>query len=192
MLFRSVFDRIDLKPSEPDTISLNLGFTRSWFQTPNSFDGQSATAWSGQVVDNNGIGPNGQVVGPTDQRSKIRTFNISGTWTHLINTHTVFTVGGFVRQDQYNYYPSRNPFSDLAPNLQDETVGQNRLLTNAGGHVDLSYVSGIHNMKMGIQYDRTFLTENDTFGIVNPTLNPVCLNPDGSPYTSALITDPAQ
>jgi len=47
-------------------------------------------------------------------------------------------------------------------------VGQNRSLTNAGGHVDLSYVSGIHNMKMGIQYDRTFLTENDTFGIVNP------------------------
>ncbi len=189
---QNVFDRIDLKPSESDTISLNLGFTRSWFQTPNSFDGQNATAWSGQVVDNNGLGPNGQVVGPTDQRSKIRTFNISGTWTHLINTHTVFTVGGFVRQDQYNYYPSRNPFSDLTPDLQDETVGQNRSLTNAGGHVDLSYVSGIHNMKMGIQYDRTFLTENDTFGIVNPTLNPVCLNPDGSPYTSALITDPAQ
>ena len=170
---QNVFDRVDLKPSEPDTISLNLGFTRSWFQTPNSFDGQDATAWSGQVVDNNGIGPNGQVVGPMDQRSKIRTFNISGTWTHLINTHTVLTVGGFVRQDQYNYYPSRNPFSDLTPDLQSETVGQSRSLTNAGGHADVSYV-------------------NDTFGIVDPTLNPVCLNPDGSPYTSALITNPAQ
>lgn len=189
---QNVFDRIDLKPSEPDTISLNLGFTRSWFQTPNSFDGQNATAWSGVVVDNNGLGPDGQVVGPMDQRSKIRTFNLSGTWTHLINTHTVLTVGGFVRQDQYNYYPSRNPFSDLTPDLQDESVGQNRSLINTGGHADLSYVSGVHNMKMGIQYDRTFLTENDTFGIVNPTLNPVCLNPDGSPYTSALITDPAQ
>src|ERR1022692_561337 len=49
---QNVFDRIDLKPSESDTISLNLGFTRSWFQTPNSFDGQNATAWGGQVVDN--------------------------------------------------------------------------------------------------------------------------------------------
>jgi len=189
---QNAFDRIDFKPSQSDSISLNLGFTRSWFQTPNSFDGQDATAWSGQVVDNSGLDPNGQIVGPADQRSKIRTFNLSGTWTHLINPHTVLTVGGFVRQDQYNYYPSRNPFSDLTPDLQDESVGQNRSLTNAGGHVDLSYVSGIHNMKMGIQYDRTFLTENDTFGIVNPLLNPVCLNPDGSAYTGALITNPAQ
>ena len=49
----------------------------------------------------------------TDQRSKIRTFNIAPTWTQLINAETVFTLGGFVRQDQYNYYPSGNPFADL-------------------------------------------------------------------------------
>ena len=65
---------------------MNFGFTRSWFQTPNSFDAQNATAWSGLVVDNGGLGPNGQVVGPQDQRSKIRTFNIAPTWTRLVST----------------------------------------------------------------------------------------------------------
>ena len=43
----NVFDRVDLKPSDADSINLNLGFSRSWFQTPNSFDSQNATAWSG-------------------------------------------------------------------------------------------------------------------------------------------------
>ena len=42
---------------------MNLGFTRSWFQTPNSYDGQTASAWSGLVVDNGGLGPNGLPVG---------------------------------------------------------------------------------------------------------------------------------
>ncbi|PYX51928.1 MAG: hypothetical protein DMG79_02070, partial [Acidobacteria bacterium] len=34
----NVFDRVDFKLSNADTAQLNLGFTRSWFQTPNSFD----------------------------------------------------------------------------------------------------------------------------------------------------------
>ncbi|HVZ17471.1 MAG TPA: TonB-dependent receptor, partial [Terriglobales bacterium] len=187
----NVFDRIDFKPSQSDTININLGYTRSWFQTPNSYDGQYATAWSGVVVDNGGLGPDGQVVGPQDQRSKINTFNIAPTWTHLINAHTLFTLGGYVRQDQFNYYPSANPFSDLTGDLQSETVGQNRTLTNIGGHADLSYVNGIHNIKTGISYDHTFLTEKDRFGIVDPTLNPVCLNADGSPFTDPSVTDPA-
>jgi hypothetical protein len=166
----NVFDRIDLKPSTPDSISVNLGFTRSWFQTPNSFDAQTADAWSGLVVNDGGLGPNGLPVGPADQRSKIRTFNIAPTWTHLVNPNTVFTLGAFVRQDQYNYYPSNNPFADFAPDLQSETVGQNRRLTNVGGRADVSYVKGIHNIKAGITYEDTILTEQDSFGIVDPTL----------------------
>ena len=98
-----------------DTINLNLGFTRSWFQTPNSYDAQNATAWNGLVVDNGGLGPNGLPVGSEDQRSKIRTFNIAPAWTHLINPNTVFTFGGFVRQDQYNYYPSAIPSPTSRP-----------------------------------------------------------------------------
>jgi hypothetical protein len=188
----NLFDRVDYKPSDADTLSANLGFTRSWFQTPNSFDAQNATAWNGLVVDNGGLGPNGVPVGPTDQRSQIKTFNIAPTWTRLLGPSAVLTFGGFLRQDQYNYYPSANPFADFTPDLQAQTVGQNRRLTNAGLRANLSYVRGIHNIKVGATWEHTFLTENDTFGIVDPTANAVCLNTDGSPYTGAGLTDPAQ
>jgi hypothetical protein len=98
-------------------------------------------------------------------------YNIAPTWTSLLNNTTVFTLGAFVRRDQYNYYPSGNPFADLAPaGLQAETVGQNRTLTNAGLRSDVSYVKGIHNLKIGATYEQTFLNENDRLGIVDPTL----------------------
>ena len=186
------FDRFDFKPSNADTINVNLQFTRSWFQTPNSFDAQNATAWSGLVVDNGGLGPNGLPVGSTDQRSQIRTFNIAPTWTRLLSPQAVLTFGGFARQDQFNYYPSGNPFADLQPGLQLETVGQNRRLTNLGLRSDLSLVKGIHNLKAGAVYEDTILTETDSFGIVDPTLNASCLNPDGSPYRGADLNDPSR
>lgn len=187
----NIFDRVDFKPSNADTFSLNFQFTRSWFQTPNSYDAQTADAWSGLVVDNGGLGPDGLPVGSQDQRSKIRTFNIAPSWTRLINPHTVFTFGGFARQDQYNYYPSADPFADLTPDLQLQTVGQNRRLTNLGLRTSLSYVNGINNIKAGATYEDTILTERDSFGIVDPTFNAVCLNADGSPYTNPGLTDPA-
>ena len=188
----NVFDRVDFKPSAADSVNVNLSFTRSWFQTPNSYDAQDATAWSGLVVNNNGIGPNGEPVGPTDQRSQIRTFNVAPTWTRVVNAHTVFTFGGWARQDQYNYYPSDDPFSDLQPDLQLQTIGQNRSLTSLGLRASVSYNSGIHNLKAGINYEDTILTEKDAFGVVDPTLNAVCLNGDGSPDTGAGLTNPAQ
>src|ERR1700685_3023090 len=43
----NIFDRVDYQLNAADSIHLNLSYTRSWFQTPNSFDGQNATAWSG-------------------------------------------------------------------------------------------------------------------------------------------------
>ncbi|MFZ0591537.1 MAG: TonB-dependent receptor [Bryobacteraceae bacterium] len=102
------------------------------------------------------------------------------------------TFGGFVRQDQYNYYPSGNPFADLTPDLQSDTVSQDRRLTNLGLRGDVSYAHGIHSIKAGATYEDTILTENDHFGIVDPTLNAVCLNADGSPNTDPLITDSSQ
>jgi len=188
----NLFDRVDIKPSNADTINLNLQYTRSWFQTPNSYDAQNATAWSGVIVDDGGLGPNGLPVGSTDQRSQIRTFNIAPTWTHILNPNTVLTVGGFARQDQYNYYPSGDPFADLIPDLQRTSIGQNRTLTNLGLRGDISYVKGIHNVKAGITYQDTILTEKDTFGIVDPTLNALCLNADGSADTNPAVTSPAQ
>jgi len=189
---QNIFDRVDFHLSQADSIHLNLGFTRSWFQTPNTFDAQSATAWSGAVVDNGGLGPDGLAVGPSDQRSQIRTFNIAPSWTHLINSSTVFTLGAFLRHDQFNYYPSNDPFADLAPGLQQETLTQDRRLTNTGVRSDVSYSKGIHNIKVGATYQQTFLNERDQFGIVDPTLNAVCLNADGSANTDPTITNPAQ
>ena len=188
---QNLFDRVDYQISTGDSVHLNFGFTRSWFQTPNSFDTQNATAWSGVVVNDGGIGPNGLPVGPADQRSQIKTFNIAPSWTRLLSSSTVFTLGAFVRRDQYNYYPSADPFADLAPDLQAQTVGQNRTLTNAGLRSNLSYVKGIHNIKGGVTYEQTFLTENEKIGIVDPTFlgsladvngNPLnCLDGNGNP-----------
>jgi hypothetical protein len=199
----NIFDRIDYQISQKDSVHLNLGYTRSWFQTPNSYDAENTTGWgflsatpicpAGQIGSCGGLGPNGEPVGPQDQRSKIGTLNIAPTWTRLINNNTVLTAGAFVRRDQYNYYPSNNPFADYTPDLQLETVGQNRSLTNAGALANISYVKGINNWKVGINYEHTFLTENDQFGIVDPAANAVCLNlADLSPDTNPEVTNPAQ
>ena len=149
----NVFDRVDYQLSKADSLQLNLGFTRSWFQTPNSYDSQLATPWNGVVIANGGLGPDGNVVGPADQRSQIKTFNIAPTWTRLISNSTVFSMAGYVRHDGYNYYPSSNPFADLgAPGLQSETISQRRTLLNSGARSNISHQSGANNIKAGITY----------------------------------------
>ncbi len=192
----NIFDRLDFQLSNADSLHLNLGFTRSWFQTPNSFDQQNATAWNGLVASNNGLDPNGNVVGPTDQRAQITTFNIAPSWTRLINNSTVFTLGAFVRRDHFDYYPSGNPFADLAPALQQETLTQDRKLTNAGIRSDISYVKGIHNVKAGVTYQQTLLDENNRFGIVDPTFldgltdanGNTCVDSTGNPIAAPCTT----
>jgi hypothetical protein len=160
----NIFDRVDYQLSTADSIHLNLGFTRSWFQTPNSYDNLN-------VVDQLG-----NPMGSTDQRSQIQTFNIAPTWTRVLNPNAVFTLGAFVRRDAYNYYPSNNAFADLGPpDLQSESIGQSRTLANTGIRSDLSYAKGIHNIKVGATYEQTFLTENFGLGIVSPILNSPCL-----------------
>ena len=177
----NLFDRVDYQLSTADSLHFNFGYSRSWFQNPNSFDQQTHfVAIDGPAVQL--LDPlTGSPLGPTDQRSKIGTFNIAPTWTHLLGSNAVFTLGGFVRRDQYNYFPSANPFDDFSPDLQGETFSQNRTLTNAGARSSLSYVKGIHNLKAGITYEQTFLTENDGIGIVDPGLvpgiAPSCLDP---------------
>jgi hypothetical protein len=97
----------------------------------------------------------------------------------------VFTLGAFVRHDQYDYYPSRNPFADVAPDLQSQTVGQDRTLTNAGIRPEISWAKGIHNLKIGAVYQQTFLNENDSLGIVDPSFNDPAspdFNPVLAPY----------
>src|ERR1700730_8045959 len=164
----NLFDRFDYNLSQANALHLNASYTRSWFQTPNTFDNLN-------VLD-----PSGNNVGDTDQRSKIGTFNIAPTWTRLIGSTAVFALGAFVRRDQYNYYPSNNAFADLGP-INSETISQDRKLTNAGVRSDISYVKGIHNIKAGVTYQQTFLTENDSFGIIDPNLLPSTTDDAGIP-----------
>ena len=73
-------------------------------------------------------------------------------------------------------------------------MAQDRTLLNAGARASLSYVKGIHNVKTGIVYEHTFLTENDHFGIVDPTLNAPCLDANGIPVFvgNPGLNDPSQ
>jgi hypothetical protein len=194
----NIFDRVDYQLTQADSLHLNGGFTRSWFQNPNTFDqqfhpcdagflaglGYTCNATGTTIVNN----LTGNPLAATDQRSQIRTFNIAPSWTHLFGSNAISTLGGWVRRDQYNYYPSNDPLNDLSPDLQVETASQDRQLTNAGVRGDISYVKGIHNIKIGAVYQQTFLTESDKFGIVDPTflstLNTE--NPDGSIITPAV------
>jgi len=183
----NIFDRIDYKLRASDTLQLNLGFARSWFQNPNTYDQQYHLCGPiGYTCDGTGtyiVNPvTGAPLGTTDQRSQIRSFNIAPTWTHLFGSNAVSTFGFFVRHDEYNYYPSKDPLDDLAPDLQVETGKQDRRLTNAGVRGDISYVKGVHNIKFGVVYQQTFLTEKDQLAIVDPTFLPSLNteNPDGT------------
>jgi hypothetical protein len=164
----NIFYRADFRPKNPDTLQLNLEYTRSYFQNPNSYDQEyhSNPVLGLPFVLINPI--TGTPLGPSDQRSQIKTFNIAPSWTRLIGTDTVFTFGAFLREDQYNYYPSADPFNDFSPDLQAETFSQSRALKNLGLRADVSHVKGVHSFKVGAVLQRWFLTENDDLGIVEP------------------------
>jgi hypothetical protein len=179
----NLFDRVDYQFTAADSVHLNLGYTRSWFQTPNSYDSEYATQWptnSAGVA----IGSNGLPVGPADQRAQIQTVNFAPSYTRVINQHTVLNTNYFFRRDGFNYYPSKNPFADRgAPDLQQETISQQRSLANTGLLTDVTYTHGINNVKAGVSYSQTFLDETFQLGIVDPNLllNLSCLTTSPNP-----------
>ncbi len=166
----NLFDRIDFQMSQADSLHTNLQFTRSWFQTPNSYDTQYSYLQQGLTS------------GATDQRSKIETVDVAPTYTRTINDKAVLNFAPYFRRDGYTYYPSNNLLNDFGP-IQQESVKQDRSLTNTGVHSDISYVSGHNNVKLGGMYQQTFLRENDTLGIVDPALNA----PDSPSFNPVLV-----
>ncbi|QHN04969.1 TonB-dependent receptor [Granulicella sp. WH15] len=180
------FDRFDRQLSPRDSIHVNLGLSRSWFQTPNAYDNLNV-----QNVVSAGSSANPVIgsVGDADQRSKIVTFNIAPTYTHTIGANSVFNVGAYVRRDAYNYYPSNNPLADLGP-IQAQSISQARSLNNVGVHADYSYAKGINNIKAGVFYSQTFLREHDNLGLVNAATNAPCVDGTGSGLPG--FTDPSQ
>ncbi len=183
---QNVFDRIDRQFSDKNSAHLNLTYSRSWFQTPNAYDNLNI---QNVVAGGSTANPVFAAVGNTDQHSKIGTFNIAPTFTSIFGANTVFNFAPYVRHDQYNYYASRNPLADLSP-LGTESIAQQRLLTNAGIHTDLSYAHGHNNIKLGGVYSHTFLREHDNLGLVDSTFNAPCV--DGTGVGQPGFGDPAQ
>ena len=183
---QNIFDRVDRQFSSVDSVHVNLNYTRSWFQTPNTYDNLNVqNIVSGGSSSTPVIGD----VGNTDQRSKIETFNIAPTYTRVLGSNAVFNFGPYVRKDAYNYYPSRNPLADLGP-IQNESISQERSLLNAGAHADVTLQKGNNNIKAGVVYEHTFLREHDNVGVVNPTFNSPCVDASGIPQPG--FSDPAQ
>ncbi len=182
----NIFDRVDRDLSATSSLHTNFQYTRSWFQTPNSYDTQYGFAQGTTLLGTSS--PFTLTSGPTDQRSKIQTIDVAPTYTKVVGTSTIFNFAPYVRRDSYNYYPSNNPLNDLGP-IQSEAVSQQRSLTNVGLHSDVSYVRGRNNLKFGGMYEQTFLRENDNIGIVDPNLN---ADPTTSFYSTLLPYDLTQ
>ena len=175
----NVFDRIDYQSNPANSFHLNLNYSRSWFQTPNAYDNLNL----GNV---NLAGT--PVAGQADQRSKIGTFNIAPGYTRVINQYSVFNIGAYIRKDNYHYYGSNDPLADLGP-IQQESIGQDRSLANDGVHADISWVKGIHNVKLGAMYEQTLLRENDALGIIDPGYLDSLTDADGNPCMSGGTPD---
>jgi hypothetical protein len=177
----NAFDRVDFKLSDADSMHLDLNYSRSWFQTPNAYDNLSV---QNVVAGGASVAPTLGTIGDTDQHSQIQTFNISPTYTRVVDNYSVFNLGAFVRKDYYHYYPSNNPLADRGPeNLQTSSIGQGRTLMNAGLHSDISYDRGRHTFKAGAQFNHTFLRENDSLGVVDPVyaFSAPCVDLAGNP-----------
>ena len=169
---QNVFDRVDYQFTPPIRF-IPTSITRA----PGFRIRIPMTSSSVMNVVSGGTGPSPVFdnVGDADQRSKIGTYNIAPTYTHIISTNSVLNFGGFVRRDGYNYYPSNNPLADLGP-IQSESISQYRTLLNAGAHAELTLHKGINDIKAGAVYQQTFLREHDNLGLVNATFNSPCVD----------------
>ncbi len=137
---------------------------RNWFQVPNSYD---------QLTQ--------------DQKQRVQSWSIAPGYQHTFNAHTLLTVNPFVRRDELNYYPSRDPFDDTPV-----TASQNRILMNYGVKADLAFTHGHHDIKVGTQIQQTRLLENFQFAITDPDYNLVCLDSEGNPLLLPGVTNPQE
>ncbi len=159
----SIFDRIDWQLGPKDIFHLDLFTARNWFQVPNSYD---------QLTQ--------------DQKQRVMSWSIAPGYQHTFNAHTLLTVNPFVRRDQLNYYPSRDPFNDTPV-----TASQNRILMNYGVKADLAFTSRAprhqdRHPDPANPAAREFLSSR----VTDPDYNPVCLNSAGDPLLLPGVTNP--
>jgi hypothetical protein len=161
----TAFNRFDLQITSNDIFHLNLFGARNWIQIPNTFDQLCGTTTSltGVCI-------------PQDQRQRVLTWSIAPGYQHIFNASTLLSINPYVREDQFNYYPSRNLFADTPA-----TQAQDRHLFNYGVKSDLSINKGRHSLKLGVELKQTRLLENFRFGVTDPTFNPPCNDPTEAP-----------
>jgi Carboxypeptidase regulatory-like domain len=160
----SLFDRFDFQPTGHDVFHLNLFLARNNLNIPNNLDQQEA----GQA-----------------QSQRVLTWNIAPGYQRTISSNTLLTINPYVRKDQFNYYPSSDPFNDLPT-----TQAQQRQLLNWGVKADVSTTKGHHTLKYGMDLKQTRLLENFQFGVTDPTFNPVCVDGDGNAAGPPTVLDP--
>lgn len=158
----TIFDRLDFQPNGTDVFHLNIFLARNWSQIPNSYD---------QLTQ--------------DQRQRVLTWNVAPGYQHTFGGHALLTVNPYARKDQFNYYPSGDPFDDTP-----STQSQSRQLFNYGLRADLSITHGRHNVKIGTDLKQTRLIESFNFGITDPTFNAICNDQNGAAITDPSILDP--
>ncbi len=164
---QTFFDRIDYVPTGKDILHLNLFAARNWIQIPNTYD---------QLTQ--------------DQRQRVLTWSVAPGYQHTFSAHGLLTINPYIREDQFNYYPSRDPFADTPA-----TQAQNRHLLDWGVKSDVSLNYGRQTIKAGIDLKQTRLLENFNFGVTDPAFNPVCFSDAAlsNPVTDQpTLTDPSQ
>jgi hypothetical protein len=162
----NLFDRFDLRPTPADSLHLNLSLSRSWFQTPNTYD---------------------QQLGGQDQRQFMRSGNFAAAYSHVFSHSLLLDANLWWRGDVVHYYPSRNLLSD-----QPATLTQNRSLKNFGARVDASFSNGHHSLRAGVTAQWTPLTESFATGLTDPGFNSPCVDQEGVPVPDPTLKDPAQ
>jgi len=162
----SVFDRMDVRSDTKGALHINFQSAQSSFQVPNTLDQDAA----------------GQ-----DQHQQITSFNVAPGYSKILSKSAILTVNGFARQDRITYTGSPDPFADTPA-----TVGQARRLTNSGAKMDIAYIHGAHNLKVGGSVSATWLTEHFTLGLTDPTLNSPCVDASGNPSDSTALTATTQ
>jgi Carboxypeptidase regulatory-like domain len=162
----TLFYRFDLQPTPADSLHLNLSLSRSWFQTPNTYDQRK----SGQ-----------------DQRQFMRNGNFAVAYSHVFSPSWLFDANLWWRGDLVDYYPSRNLFAD-----QPTTLAQKRSLKNFGARADASFSKGRHNLKTGATVQWTPLTESFATGLTDPGFNSPCVNQHGVPVPDPTLRNPEQ
>lgn len=163
---QNLIERLDDKTSAKTSFQLNGSLSRSWFQTPNTYD-------------QNAVGQN--------QRQTIVSFNVAPHLQQTLSNQVFHQANIWLRQDKIRYRPSDNPYSDTPAYLQ-----QARRLTNVGVRDALTYNRGHHNVMAGAEFKHTFLAEQFATALTDPTFNSPCLNPDGTPSSNVVVTEPTQ